>query len=153
VAFRRLDERFKRLKPPATAGHGFDTDLAKQWNDAAGARMFALYLKQEQEELSEDERAEYTQLRACARAWQHLHTPPHEWASLDPTITDADRGRAWELRLRPFIWDAPPLTEEERRELAGLDARLGAERDAIEAAKQRAGGARPQRARDSLPRP
>jgi len=139
VAFQQLDERFKRLKLPAKAGDGFDADLAEQWNDAAGARMFALYLKQE--ELSEDERAEYTQLRACARAWQHLHTPPHEWASRDPTIADADRGRAWELRLRPFIWDAPPLTEEERRELAGLDARLGAERDAIETAKQRSGGA------------
>jgi hypothetical protein len=107
----------------------------------AGARMFALYLKQEQEELSADERAEYAHLGACARAWHHLHTPPHELASLDPTITDADRGRAWELRLRPFRWDAPPLTEEERRELAGLDARLGAERDAIEAAKLRSGGA------------
>jgi hypothetical protein len=101
------------------------------------------------EELSEDERAEYTQLGACARAWQHLHTPPRELASLDPTITDADRGRAWELRLRPFILGCAAAHQEERRELAGLDARLGAERDAIEAVKRRAGGARPQRARDS----
>ena len=141
MAFPRLDERLKRLKRPVKAGHGFDADLAEQWNDAAGARMFALDLKQEQEELSEDERAEYARLGARAKAWQRLHTPPHELASLDPTITDADRGRAWQLRLRPFIWDAPPLTEEERRELAGPDARLGAERAAIEAAKRRADGA------------
>ncbi|MGP0089380.1 MAG: hypothetical protein ACLPKB_05400 [Xanthobacteraceae bacterium] len=56
-------------------------------------------------------------------------------ANLDPTISDADRARAWKLRLQPFRWDEPPLTEEERRELAGLDARLAAERNAIEAAK------------------
>lgn len=138
MVFERLGKRFDRLKVRAKAGQGFDPVLAEQWNDAAGERAFQLYLKQKKEELSTDERAEYAHLSACAKAWQRRHAPPHELAGLDPTITDADHARAWELRLRPFIWDAPPLSEEERRELTDLDARLGAEREAIKAAESSA---------------
>jgi len=147
MAFERLDKRFNRLKRPASIERGFDPLLAEQWNDAAGARWFELHLKQEKEPLSDSERAEYAHLSACSKAWQRQRTPPHELAALDPTITDADHERAWELRLRPFMRDAPPLTEEEQRELVALDARLAAERDAIEAAKQRAGGAARRRRR------
>jgi hypothetical protein len=147
MAFERLDKRFNRLKAPVKADQGFDPVLAEQWNDAAGARKFQLHLKQEKEELSEDERAEYEHLSACAKAWQRRHAPSHELANLDPSITDAGRARAWELRLRPCIWEAPPLSEKERRELTELDARLGAERAAIEAANRRAGaGGRSKRA-------
>jgi len=138
MAFERLGKRFDRLKVRAKADQGFDPVLAEQWNDAAGERRFQLQLKQEKEELSKDERAEYAHLSACAKAWQRRHARPHELAGLDPTITDADRARAWELRLRPFIWDAPPLSEEERRELTDLDAKLGAEREAIKAAESAA---------------
>jgi hypothetical protein len=148
VAFERLDKRLSALKRPAKADQGVEAVLAEQWNDAAGARGFALDLKQQREGLTEAERAESAQLSACAKAWRRLrHAAPHELAGLDPTIADAERARAWELRLQPFTPDAPPLTEEERRELAGLDARLGAECAAIEAAKRRASQApRPTRA-------
>ncbi|MGP0094707.1 MAG: hypothetical protein ACLPKB_32860 [Xanthobacteraceae bacterium] len=44
----------------------------------------------------------------------------------------------WKLRRRPFNWNEPALTEEERRELARLDARLVAEHSAIAAAERRA---------------
>jgi hypothetical protein len=150
MPFERLGKRFDRLKVRAKADQGFDPVLAEQWNDAAGGRAFQLYLKQKTEELSNDERAEYAHLSACSKAWHRRYALPHELAGLDPTITDADRARTWDLRLRPFIWDAPPLSEEERRELADLDRKLGAEREAIEAAKRRAGaGARSKRARQT----
>jgi hypothetical protein len=136
-----------RLTAPADAGQGYDPVLADQWNDAAGARMFELCRRREKEGLTDDERAEYARLTACSEAWRRRHTPPWELANRDPTLTDADRARAWKLRLQPFRWDEPPLTEEERRELAALDARLAAERNAIAAAKSgRAPGTRPKRA-------
>jgi hypothetical protein len=150
MSIRQLGKRLTRLKAPADAGQSYDPVLADQWNDAAGAAMFELYRKQEKEELSKGERAEYARLIACSKAWHRRHTPPSELANLDPTITDADRARAWKLRLRPFNWSEPPLTKEERRELAGLDARLAAERNAIAAAEGRAGpGRQSKRARET----
>jgi hypothetical protein len=150
MSVQRLGKRLTRLKAPADAGQGYDPVLADQWNDAAGARMFELCCRQEKEGLTDDERVEYERLIACSKAWRRRHTPPSELANLDPTITDADRARAWKLRLQPFRWDEPPLTEEERRELAALDARLAAERNAIAAAESgRTPGTRPKRARQT----
>jgi hypothetical protein len=114
MSMQRLGKRLYRPKAPADAGQGYDPVLADQWNDAAGARTSELHRKQEQEGLTDDERAEYSHLTACSKAWRRRYALPWELANLDPTITDADRARAWKLRLQPFRSDEPPLTEEEQ---------------------------------------
>jgi hypothetical protein len=133
MTMQRLEKRFNKLNLPGKAD--FDPLLAKQWNDAAARRKFQLDDKQEQGELNEAERAEHAHLAACADAWGLRH---YGLEKLDPTITEADRERAWQLKLQPFIRGAPPLTEEEQRELADLQGRLVAENAAIEAVKRRA---------------
>ncbi|MGP0089381.1 MAG: hypothetical protein ACLPKB_05405 [Xanthobacteraceae bacterium] len=74
MRMQRLGNRFyrlkalDRLKPPANTGRGYDPALADQWNDDAGARLFELDDSEEKEGLTDDQRAEYAHLTACAEA-------------------------------------------------------------------------------------
>jgi hypothetical protein len=135
VSIKSLRRRLDKLGSP---DEWYDPRLAAKWHDAAGARLVKLLLSKDQP-LTENEKREVAHLEACREAWNRKHFKrdgSDDFAAFrDPTITDEERSRAWQLSCRTII--GPELSAVEQQELAALDARLKAERQAARAAGYR----------------